>query len=111
MRAGNVYVNYPASDTAAPLGGYKQSGNGREYGKWALDEFLEVKAVIGCAAAQPEPAKPSPSQPYGLGPSLSRGAGEGLVDRGAGEALVDRGVAQVGCPDEALAVLRSTASR
>ncbi len=51
MRAGNVYVNYPAWDTAAPFGGYKQSGNGREYGKWALDEFLEVKAVVGYEAA------------------------------------------------------------
>ncbi|WP_428484596.1 aldehyde dehydrogenase family protein [Rhodopila sp.] len=51
MRAGNVHVNYPASDTAAPFGGYKQSGNGREYGKWALDEFTEIKAVIGYEAA------------------------------------------------------------
>jgi aldehyde dehydrogenase (NAD+) len=51
MRAGNVHLNYPAWDTAAPFGGYKQSGNGREYGKWALDEFLEVKAVIGYEAA------------------------------------------------------------
>jgi aldehyde dehydrogenase (NAD+) len=51
MRAGNVFVNYPASDTAAPFGGYKQSGNGREYGKWALDDFTEIKAVIGYQAA------------------------------------------------------------
>jgi len=51
MRAGNVHLNYPAWDTAAPFGGYKQSGNGREYGKWALEEFLETKAVIGYDAA------------------------------------------------------------
>ncbi|HVY15842.1 MAG TPA: aldehyde dehydrogenase family protein [Rhodopila sp.] len=51
MRAGNVFVNYPASDTAAPFGGYKQSGNGREYGKWAIDDFTEIKAVIGYDAA------------------------------------------------------------
>src|SRR5580658_3961839 len=51
MRAGNVFVNYPAGDTAAPFGGYKQSGNGREYGKWALDDFTEIKAVIGYQAA------------------------------------------------------------
>ena len=51
MRAGNVFVNYPVSDTAAPFGGYKQSGNGREYGKWALDDFTEIKAVIGYEAA------------------------------------------------------------
>lgn len=51
MRAGNVHVNYPMGDTAAPFGGYKQSGNGREYGKWGLEEFLETKAVIGYKAA------------------------------------------------------------
>ena len=51
MRAGNVHINYPMGDTAAPFGGYKQSGNGREYGKWGLEEFLETKAVIGYKAA------------------------------------------------------------
>lgn len=51
MRAGNVFINYPAGDTAAPFGGYKQSGNGREYGKWAIDDFTEIKAVIGYQAA------------------------------------------------------------
>ena len=52
VRAGTVWVNcYDVFDAAAPFGGFKQSGNGREYGKWALDEFLEVKAVIGYAAA------------------------------------------------------------
>ena len=51
MRAGNVHLNYPMGDTAAPFGGYKQSGNGREYGEWGLEEFLETKAVIGYQAA------------------------------------------------------------
>jgi aldehyde dehydrogenase (NAD+) len=51
MRAGTVQVNYPTGDNAAPFGGYKQSGNGREWGKWGLEEFLEVKAVIGYEAA------------------------------------------------------------
>ena len=51
MRAGNVHLNYPMGDTAAPFGGYKQSGNGREYGEWGLEEFLETKAVIGFDAA------------------------------------------------------------
>jgi aldehyde dehydrogenase (NAD+) len=51
MRAGNVHINYPVGDTAAPFGGYKQSGNGREYGKWGMEEFLETKAVIGYKAA------------------------------------------------------------
>ena len=50
MRAGNVFINYPASDTAAPFGGYKQSGR-PEYGKWAIDDFTEIKAVIGYQAA------------------------------------------------------------
>ena len=51
MRAGNVHVNYPAGDPGAPFGGYKQSGNGREYGEFGLAEFLEIKAVIGYEAA------------------------------------------------------------
>ncbi len=51
LRAGNVHLNYPPGDTAAPFGGYRQSGNGREYGRWGLEEFLEVKAVIGYQAA------------------------------------------------------------
>jgi aldehyde dehydrogenase (NAD+) len=51
MRAGNVYINYPAWDAGAPFGGYKQSGNGREYADWGIDEFLEIKGVVGYAAA------------------------------------------------------------
>ena len=38
-------------DLAAPFGGYKQSGNGREYGEWGLDAFLELKGVVGYGAA------------------------------------------------------------
>ncbi len=51
MRAGNVYINYPAWNSAAPFGGYKQSGNGREYAEFGLDEFLEIKGVVGYEAA------------------------------------------------------------
>ena len=51
MRAGNVYINYPAWDAGAPFGGYKQSGNGREYADWGIEEFLEIKGVVGYAAA------------------------------------------------------------
>jgi aldehyde dehydrogenase (NAD+) len=47
LRAGSVYLNYPAWDAHAPFGGYKQSGNGREYGEWGLEAFLEVKAIVG----------------------------------------------------------------
>ena len=47
LRAGQVKINYPAWDTFAPFGGYKQSGNGREYADWAIHDFLEVKALIG----------------------------------------------------------------
>jgi aldehyde dehydrogenase (NAD+) len=50
LRAGNVYINHPDWDTAAPFGGYKQSGNGREYGEWGIAEFLEVKAIVGARA-------------------------------------------------------------
>jgi aldehyde dehydrogenase (NAD+) len=52
IRAGQVKINYPAWDTFAPFGGFKQSGNGREYADWGIHDFLEVKAVIGY-----EPAK------------------------------------------------------
>ncbi|MGO9007654.1 MAG: aldehyde dehydrogenase family protein [Beijerinckiaceae bacterium] len=45
LRAGNVYINYPSDDLMAPFGGYKQSGNGREWGVYGLEEFLEIKAV------------------------------------------------------------------
>ena len=45
--AGNVHLNYPDFDAAAPFGGYKQSGNGREYGRYGLADYLEYKAVIG----------------------------------------------------------------
>jgi aldehyde dehydrogenase (NAD+) len=51
IRAGQVKINYPAWDTFAPFGGYKQSGNGREYADWGIHDFLEVKAIIGTEAA------------------------------------------------------------
>jgi len=47
MRAGTVYINYPAWDAGAPFGGYKQSGNGREYADFGLEEFLEIKGTVG----------------------------------------------------------------
>jgi aldehyde dehydrogenase (NAD+) len=47
MRAGQVSLNYPAWDTFAPFGGYKQSGNGREYADWGIHDFCEVKAIVG----------------------------------------------------------------
>ncbi|RIY02048.1 aldehyde dehydrogenase family protein [Aureimonas flava] len=50
MRTGNVYINYPAWDAGAPFGGYKQSGNGREYAEFGLDEFLEIKGIVGYGA-------------------------------------------------------------
>ena len=50
LRAGNVHVNGAQLDFAAPFGGYKQSGNGREWGEFGFEEFLEVKAVMDPAA-------------------------------------------------------------
>jgi aldehyde dehydrogenase (NAD+) len=49
LRTGNVHLNGAAVDFSAPFGGYKQSGNGREWGEHGFEEFLEVKAVMGCA--------------------------------------------------------------
>ncbi|MCB1684175.1 MAG: aldehyde dehydrogenase family protein [Pseudomonadales bacterium] len=51
IRAGNVHLNGAGVDPGAPFGGYKQSGNGREFSKWGLEEFLETKAFLGFNAA------------------------------------------------------------
>jgi aldehyde dehydrogenase (NAD+) len=45
LRTGQVDVNGGAFNVEAPFGGYKQSGNGREFGKFGLDEFVEVKSI------------------------------------------------------------------
>jgi acyl-CoA reductase-like NAD-dependent aldehyde dehydrogenase len=45
LRTGQVDLNGGAFNTEAPFGGYKQSGNGRERGRWGLEEFLETKAM------------------------------------------------------------------
>lgn len=47
IRTGNMHVNGAGPDFNAPFGGYKQSGNGREWGPYGLEEFLEVKAILG----------------------------------------------------------------
>ena len=47
MRAGTVYLNYPGMDIGAPFGGYRKSGNGREWSDFGLDDFLEIKGVVG----------------------------------------------------------------
>lgn len=47
LQAGSVHVNYPPADFAAPFGGVKRSGNGREWGEYGLREYLEVKSVVG----------------------------------------------------------------
>ncbi|WP_028966241.1 aldehyde dehydrogenase family protein [Sphingomonas phyllosphaerae] len=49
IRTGQVHINHPAWDPHAPFGGYKRSGNGREYGVFGLEEFLETKAILGFA--------------------------------------------------------------
>jgi aldehyde dehydrogenase (NAD+) len=49
IRSGNVHINGARPDFAGCFGGYKQSGNGREWGEAGLEEFLELKAVFGYA--------------------------------------------------------------
>jgi aldehyde dehydrogenase (NAD+) len=49
IRAGNVHINGARVDFGGCFGGYKQSGNGREWGETGLEEFLELKAVFGYA--------------------------------------------------------------
>ena len=47
LRAGMVHLNGIPTQIEAPFGGYKQSGNGREWGEFGLEEFTEVKAIMG----------------------------------------------------------------
>jgi aldehyde dehydrogenase (NAD+) len=51
LNGGQVHINYPPVDFRAPFGGYRRSGNGREWGEAGLREYLEVKAMIGFNAA------------------------------------------------------------
>ncbi len=46
IRSGNVHINGSGADFTAPFGGYKQSGNGREWGELGFEEYLETKAVF-----------------------------------------------------------------
>ena len=50
IRSGNVHLNGAPGDMNAPFGGYKQSGNGREWGRLGMEEFLETKAILGYGA-------------------------------------------------------------
>jgi aldehyde dehydrogenase (NAD+) len=50
IRAGNVNLNGVTNERTAPFGGYKQSGNGREWGRFGFEEYLEVKAIAGLVA-------------------------------------------------------------
>jgi Aldehyde dehydrogenase family len=47
IRTGQININDAQYNPFAPCGGFKQSGRGREYGKWGLEEFLEVKSMQG----------------------------------------------------------------
>jgi aldehyde dehydrogenase (NAD+) len=51
IRAGQVALNGASGDMQTPFGGFKMSGNGREWGEYGLLDFLEVKAMIGVDAA------------------------------------------------------------
>ena len=51
LRAGSVYLNGNGQDYGSPFGGYKQSGNGREWGEFGLHDFLEIKVINGFYAA------------------------------------------------------------
>lgn len=50
IRAGRVTINGTPGDMSIPFGGFKRSGNGREWGEYGLRDFLEVKAVLGAEA-------------------------------------------------------------
>ena len=50
LRTGMVHINGAQGNSMAPFGGYKQSGNGREWGAYGIDEYLEVKSIYGFEA-------------------------------------------------------------
>jgi aldehyde dehydrogenase (NAD+) len=50
IRAGTVHINGTNVDFTVPFGGCKQSGNGREFGEWGFEEYLETKSILGLAA-------------------------------------------------------------
>jgi len=52
LRTGMVHLNGVSTDLAAPFGGYKKSGNGREWGRFGIDEYVEIKAVMGYRPAE-----------------------------------------------------------
>ena len=47
IRTGMIHINYAPVEQKAPFGGYKMSGNGREWGEYGIEDFLEVKSIIG----------------------------------------------------------------
>lgn len=47
MRTGMVHINNAPPDLSVPFGGYKQSGNGREWGRYGMEEYLETKSMVG----------------------------------------------------------------
>jgi aldehyde dehydrogenase (NAD+) len=47
IRAGNISINGQSGDIMTPFGGYKQSGNGREWGAYGFEDYLEIKAISG----------------------------------------------------------------
>ena len=51
IRTGMVHLNGAPLDNDAPFGGYKESGNGREWGHYGFEDFLEVKSIFGYYAA------------------------------------------------------------
>ena len=52
MRTGMVHINETKPDYGAPFGGYRHSGNGREWGEWGFGEFLETKVIFGAPPVQ-----------------------------------------------------------
>jgi aldehyde dehydrogenase (NAD+) len=52
LHSGMVHINNASLDSQAPFGGYKQSGNGREWGPHGIEEFLEIKSIYGYRDAE-----------------------------------------------------------
>jgi hypothetical protein len=86
LRAGRVFINGANSNTAVPMGGYKQSGNGREMGVFGFEEYLEVKAIIGLGTATAPGANMDlESGQAGAGDGVSDGMGRNVAHTLAAE--------------------------
>src|SRR5690606_28624117 len=85
IRTGMVHLNGAPLDNDAPFGGYKESGNGREWGHYGFEDFLEVTSIFGYYAegGSPQPVRRSPHRPSLVSSSSPSPPDSPLLRKGA----------------------------